>query len=418
MSDADARTEPTSSEANSPSGKTPAYGILAEYETPSALLRAARAVRGAGLKRWDTYTPYPVHGIDLAMGIRPTRLPFIVLGAGALGCLTAVWLQWYTNAHDFPWIVSGKPFWSIPATIPITFELTVLFAAGAALFSMLILNGLPRFSHPLDFNRRFARSTSDRFFLAVQASDPKFDADALRELLNETEPLSLQDISEDRVSSTALPPMLVYGLVVAAVAALVPLALAAKARASTSRETRLHIIPDMDFQPKMKADRENVFFDDDRVTRLPPPGTVAMGDLHADDEFYRGRHGDAYVTAFPKRLRIDDDLLHRGQQRFGIYCAPCHGLAGDGDGMVAKRAEALAEGTWVPPANLHQDYIRAEPVGKLFDTITHGIRNMPAYGHQIPERDRWAIVAYVRALQLSRAVPIQELTDDQRKALE
>jgi len=334
-----------------------------------------------------------------------------------LGCLTAVWLQWYTNAHDFPWIVSGKPFWSIPATIPITFELTVLFAAGAALFSMLILNGLPRFSHPLDFNRRFARSTSDRFFLAVQASDPKFDADALRELLSETEPLSIQDIAEDRVSSPVLPPLLVYGLVVAAVAAFVPLALAAKARASTSRETRLHIIPDMDFQPKMKADRANVFFDDDRVTRLPPPGTVAMGELHADDEFYRGRHADTFVTTFPRRLQIDEDMLHRGQQRFGIYCAPCHGLAGDGDGMVAKRAEALAEGTWVPPANLHQDYIRAQPVGKLFDTITHGIRNMPAYGHQIPERDRWAIVAYVRALQLSRAVPVQDLTDEQREAL-
>ena len=109
--------------------------------------------------------------------------------------------------------------------------------------------------------------------------------------------------------------------------------------------------------------------------------------------------------------------MKRGQQRFGIYCTPCHGVAGNGDGMVAKRATALAQGTWVPPANLNQDYLRVMPVGQIFNTITHGIRNMPAYGPQIPPKDRWAIVMYVRALQRSHKATINDVPATERGSL-
>ena len=150
-------------------------GILAEYDTAERLVRAAREVRDLGYRRFDTFTPYPVHGIDSAMGIRPTRLPWLVAAAGLVGCVTAVLLQWWTNAFDYPWIVSGKPFWSVPATIPITFELTVLFAAITAMVGMLVLNGLPHPSHPLDLKQRFSRVTDDRFFLFIEAVDRRFD---------------------------------------------------------------------------------------------------------------------------------------------------------------------------------------------------------------------------------------------------
>ena len=102
-------------------GPAPLHGILAEYQTPGEILAASRKVRDAGFSKWDTFTPFPVHGIEKAMGIRMTILPWIVLGAGLTGLTTAILLQWWTNAYDYPWLISGKPTWSIPANVPIMF---------------------------------------------------------------------------------------------------------------------------------------------------------------------------------------------------------------------------------------------------------------------------------------------------------
>ena len=118
-------------------GPAPVHGLLAEYDTPSQILHAAKVVRKAGFTKWDTYTPFAVHGIDDAMGIKMTILPWFTLCAGLIGLATAITLQWWTNAHDYAWIVSGKPFWSIPANVPIMFELTVLLSAITTLVGML-----------------------------------------------------------------------------------------------------------------------------------------------------------------------------------------------------------------------------------------------------------------------------------------
>ena len=150
-------------------------GFLVEFETPGEILAAAAKVRDAGYTRWDAHTPFPVHGMDGAMGLRATRLPWIVMIAGTIGCATGLGLQWWTNAMNYQFKISGKPFWSIPANIPITFEITVLFSAFAAFLSMLFLNGLPQLHHPVFGSERFRRATQDRFFLSVEASDPRFD---------------------------------------------------------------------------------------------------------------------------------------------------------------------------------------------------------------------------------------------------
>lgn len=407
----------TKKEAGKAVTEAPLHGLLAEYETPTALVEAAKRVRDAGFKKWDTYSPFPVHGIDPAMGIKPTILPWIVLVAGLIGCGGGLLLQWWTNTYDYKWLISGKPFFSIPANIPITFEMTILFSAVTTLFAMLILNGLPRHHHPLDLKKRFARVTDDRFFLMVEAVDPKFDESDTRELLEETKPVVLDEVLEDRVTSDKLPRGLVYALVVISVAALVPFGLIARARASTMRKTRIHIIPDMDSQTKYKAQRMLDFFPDDRAMRPQIPGTIAVGQLDADDHLYRGKVNGAWALTFPKQVPATEATMKRGQQRFGIYCTPCHGVAGNGDGMVAKRATALAQGTWVPPANLNQDYLRVMPVGQLFNTITRGIRNMPAYGPQIPPKDRWAIVMYMRALQRSHKATINDVPAAERGSL-
>ena len=159
------------------------WGLLAEFASPQDLVRAAARVRDAGYTKWDAHTPFPVHGLDDAMGIRTTRLPFLVFGAGIVGAVSGLLMQWWMNAVDYPLIISGKPFNSLPADIPVTFELTVLLASLTAFIGMLALNALPRFNHPLFANSAFRRATTDAFFLAIEAKDPRFDLGKTEQLL-------------------------------------------------------------------------------------------------------------------------------------------------------------------------------------------------------------------------------------------
>jgi hypothetical protein len=159
------------------------YGLLAEFETPGELVHAADAVREQGFTRWDCYSPFPVHGLDGAMGLRDTRLPWVVLVGGIVGCATAFLMQWWMNAVDYPLVISGKPLFSVPANIPVAFELTVLFSALAAFTSMFVFNGLPQFFHPTFRSERFRQVTNDKFFISIEAADPRFDAQKTEALL-------------------------------------------------------------------------------------------------------------------------------------------------------------------------------------------------------------------------------------------
>lgn len=197
----------------------------------------------------------------------------------------------------------------------------------------------------------------------------------------------------------------------------IPFFLITRARSERFRSGRVHLIPDMDQQPKFRPQSANPMFLDGRAMRPSVAGTVARGELREDDHFYRGIVGGDWAATFPAAAPVTPALLKRGQQRFDIYCAPCHGLDGYGNGVVARRADKLQQGTWVQPSSYHTDIVRGRPVGHIFNTITNGIRNMPAYGPQIPENDRWAIVAYVRALQRSQNSSINDVPPGERAGL-
>ncbi len=162
------------------------YGAVGEFSTPEDLVDAARAMRRDGFTRMDACTPFPVHGIDDAIGIRQSPLGWLVMVAGFIGMVVALLLQWWTGAVDYPLVIGGKPLFAFEPSIPITFELTVLLAAIAAVVGMLALNGLPRLYHPLFNHDGFNKVTDDKFVLAVEAADPRFHADhtprRLREL--------------------------------------------------------------------------------------------------------------------------------------------------------------------------------------------------------------------------------------------
>jgi len=159
------------------------YGLLAEFDDVETFVAAVRRVRQAGYRRWDAHSPFPVHGMDEAMGIRGTQLPWLVLGGGLTGLALAVLMQWWMNARDYPYLISGKPYFSLPANIPVIFELTVLVSALATVVGMLVLNRLPEWAHPLLRHARFRRATADRFYIVIEARDPAFAAGPTREFL-------------------------------------------------------------------------------------------------------------------------------------------------------------------------------------------------------------------------------------------
>jgi mono/diheme cytochrome c family protein len=196
---------------------------------------------------------------------------------------------------------------------------------------------------------------------------------------------------------------------------LIPLALIARARATHQQSPRINIMPDMDIQSRFEPQSENALFADGRAMRPTVQGTIARGQLQEDALFFTGRSGNQWTAASP--VPVTTPLMQRGRERFEIYCAPCHGIGGYGDGMIAKRADALQEGTWTPPLSLHSDLVRSQPDGQIFNTITHGIRSMPSYSSQIPTADRWAIVAYVRALQRSQNARLEDVPADVQPTL-
>jgi hypothetical protein len=157
-----------------PPERPPLYGLIAEFESPQELIEAARRAREQGYRKMDAYTPYPIHELTQALALPRTKLPILVFVGGALGAGTALLMQWFATVVHYPVNVGGRPLASWPAYIPITFELTVLFAAGATVLGMLGLNGLPMPYHPIFNAPRFALASRDRFFLCIEAKDPMF----------------------------------------------------------------------------------------------------------------------------------------------------------------------------------------------------------------------------------------------------
>jgi hypothetical protein len=168
---------------------TSIYGLMAEFDSAQALLDAAHKVHGAGYTKADGYSPFPIHGLAEAFGFRERHVAKIVLGAGILGALAGYGLEYWTTVIDFPMNIGGKPDHSWVSFIPPAFETTILFAAFSAVIGMLALNGLPQPYHPVFNAERFARlASSEKFFLAIEATDPKFDASATRQFLSGLNP--------------------------------------------------------------------------------------------------------------------------------------------------------------------------------------------------------------------------------------
>jgi len=159
------------------------YAIMAEFETPADILHAAEKVNSQGFRNWDVFTPFPIHGMDRAMGIRNSKVGWFSFLGGVTGYTTGMLIIWWMNAVDYPIIIGGKPMFSPFSAFPPSYELTILFGSFGALLGMLFLNRLPRLHHPLLKNKRFALVTHDRYFLVIETDDAKYSETETRKLL-------------------------------------------------------------------------------------------------------------------------------------------------------------------------------------------------------------------------------------------
>jgi hypothetical protein len=175
--------------------KSQVYGLMAEFDDPSALVSAAQRARHEGYRSMDAYSPFPIEELHHALGEPPSRLPLIVLVGGLVGCLGGFALQYWVSAVENPWNVGGRPLFSWPSFIPITFECTILVAALSAVLGMLALNGLPMPYHPVFNVSRFALASRNRFFLCIEATDAQFDLEKTRTFLQTLGPREVSTVA-------------------------------------------------------------------------------------------------------------------------------------------------------------------------------------------------------------------------------
>ena len=434
-------------EENTTEENTQLVGLLAQFDDPDSLLEACDQCRQSGFTSTDAFTPFPVHGIDPALGIKRSILPFIVLCVGITGLFVGLGLQFFANSNAFDavspfkgygYFIGGKPIFSVPANIPVTFEIIVLSSAFATFLGMWGLNRLPMFSNPLHRISRFKRATNDKFFLVINADDAKFDRSATEAKMTEWGAVAIEEVHQD-LTDTKLPKWLSLVGILVAIVLLLPPIMIFRAKGMVNRQPRLHFNPDMDYQDKFKSQTIGPISDDEsnphlfadmRAMRQPVVGSIPYGHLETDSHFFQGLKAGVkptpgqenladYATEFPADIEVNAKLLARGKQRFEIYCSACHGYAGQGDGLVNKRAMALAadptsQTSWTTAKSLHDPAIKdlkQNPLGRLFNTISYGRGTMGPYKDQITPADRWAIVAYIKALQ-ETGLPVTPETDE------
>ena len=364
----------------------PLYAITALFETPDAILQAAKATREAGYTKFDVNTPYPVHGMDAAMGLTPTRLGVFALVFGLLGAVSAVGFMTWVTLIDYPLVIGGKPFWSWPAFVPVAFELTVLLASVLTVATMIILYfKFPNTAHPLLDTPYMKRVSSDRFGLVIQASDPKFGEQAVRVFLGSVGSGEVAAVHYDPVEHMHAPKLFeprFVGLLLAVILV--------TAGATYLMLNVVLYLPPFDWmmnQAKLKPQKPSALFADGIGMRTPVPGTVPRGFL---PYAYAGQP-DSAGKYLANPLPASAAVVERGHRKFLTFCSPCHGNFGRGDSRLA--------GQFPNPPTLHSDKVRQWPDGNIYHVITEGQNVMPSYASQISRDDRWTIVHYVRVLQ-------------------
>jgi mono/diheme cytochrome c family protein len=368
--------------------------VLGLFDTPDALMAAIPQARATKLGVVEAYTPYPIHGIDDALGLRRSPLGGMVLVMGILGALVALGGQYWISAMDYPIITGGKGAGSWEAFIPIMFEVTVLFATFTAGLGMLfLLNKLPFFGHPVLSSKSMTGITRDRYALAIEAEDESFDsAAAVRALLEagavDVEALPAPERSPFLTSDYILRTL--GGIFVACLVAGVAM------YSLTKWFPLLKPMVNMQDQPRLNAQKASSFFKDGHGMQKPVAGTVARGFLATP----LGTQEQAASLQNP--LPRTQEVFAQGGRLYKNRCEVCHGALANGQGSLTAAYGAK-------PANLQAKQFLEYEDGKVFWAITNGKNAMPSQAPYLSEKERWAVVHYVRALQRAQNAKDEDL---------
>ena len=361
-----------------------ALSVLGIFDSAERLMAAIPAVKAAAKGRLNAYTPYPVHGLEKALGLRKSPVGGMVFVMGLIGAVSTVAFELWSGGIDYPLVTAGKPVLSWEAFIPVMFEVTVLFACFTAGLGMLVLlNRLPFFRHPMLRSRSMPLITRDRFALAVESEGASLDVDGIGALLRNAGAADVEVIEAPGPMAPASPQFLFrvgLGIMLACVAAGYLTYWAVKLFPVTVPMS--HMLD----QPRLDPQRASTFFPDGFGMRMPVAGTVARDHLPYT---VPNREAAAVLTnPLPRTAAV----LQEGRRAYETYCSVCHGLLGDG-------RPTLTAAYGAKPANLVAQAIRDYPDGMMYHAIMAGRNAMPAYAADLSEDDRWAVVHYVRVLQ-------------------
>ena len=361
------------------------FGITALFDNPDSIINAAKKVVSEGYKKFDVNTPYPLHGTDPAMGLKRSKLGFVTLFFGFSGTAFILLFMYWAMSVDYPMVVGGKPYFALPAFIPITFEFTVLLAALSTVFGMIIaFFNLPYNNHPLHDTEYMKKVSVDRYGLVILAEDPLFDEKKVEDLYRSLGAVEIEKVYfPEKVFYPVFDTKFITFLII--------VALAVSALTYFTLNKFMYMVPYnwMAEQDKIIPQEESVFFSDKFGMREPVEGTVARGFVPYP---FMG-------IAEPKEYLVNPVLptkksIELGKRKFLTFCSPCHGNHADGDSRL--------RGQFPNPPSLHTERAINFPDGRIYHVITNGQNAMPSYAAQITREERWSIINYIRVLQRAK----------------
>lgn len=362
------------------------YSYTGIFDSPNEIIKAAEKASEYGFKKYDVHTPYPLHGMNKAMKLPPSRLGYVALVVGLSGALAALLTMFWMSAVDYPLIIGGKPFFSFPAYVPVMFEVTVLSASIATVLTMLfIFFKLPNNAHPLHDTTYMKKVSSDKYGISIQVVDEKFNEEDVKKFLMELGAKEITPIYYDNeeinYKHRILEPKFIGFLLFTTVLT---------SGVSYFVLNKLLYMPPFDWmmeQQKVNPQSISKIFTDEFGMRKPVEGTIARGHL----PYQFNGQPDAAEANLLNPLPIRKEIIELGQKKYDTFCSPCHGYYGEGDSRL--------RGQFPNPPSLHSEKVKNWKDGRIFHVITDGQNVMPSYSSQLKSEERWAVVNYIRVLQ-------------------
>jgi hypothetical protein len=359
------------------------YAIGGLFETSDQVMAATEKVTEKGYKLFDVNTPFPVHGLDHKMKLKPSTMGYFALAFGLAGAITALLLMTFTMVYDYPINIGGKPDFSLPAFIPVTFELTVLFAAIGTVFALLmVFFKFPDNAHPLHDTNYIQRCTTDHFGIYIAAEDKLFNESEVYSFLQSIGAKDIEKIYEYEEEKIPLLSKQFIGFLAISIIVV--------SGAGYLVFNKLMFMPPfnwMENQQRLDVESTSSMFADGFGMRNKVDGTILKS--YMPDEFKADPDSAGKYLENP--LVYNDKNIALGKKKFLTYCSPCHD-------NYAKGNSRLKEFFPKPPT-LHSKKLREWSDGRIYHVITFGQGVMPSYASQVTKEERWAIIQYIRTLQ-------------------